>query len=172
MAKSQTTANETAGCAADYTWAFTLPVDPATIGTAQQKRFDPRTRRFFTPRRVAAGMKVISLLAKSESHKTGARIPQRNSPVALSLVFFYAVPKSRRRKDPGRMPREGEPCTARWAGDCDNRAKAVVDALTAAGLWTDDQFVTSLSASKRWTLGSPRIEVSVGDDSGDAEVAG
>ena len=57
MAKSQTTANGTADCAADCAWAFSLPVDPATIGTAQQKQFDPRTRRFFTPKRVAAGMR-------------------------------------------------------------------------------------------------------------------
>ena len=166
MAKSQTTANGTAECAADCAWAFSLPVDPATIGTAQQKQFDPRTRRFFTPKRVAAGMRVIAMLARAESRKVGSRVPPWNVPVSLSLDFFYAVPKSRRRKDPGRMPREGEPCTARWAGDCDNRAKAVVDALTDAGLWPDDQFVTSLHAAKRWTLATPRIEVAVRIDRG------
>jgi hypothetical protein len=35
-------------------WTFEMPVDPSTIGTAQQKRFDPRTRRFFTDKKVAA----------------------------------------------------------------------------------------------------------------------
>lgn len=169
MEKETTTAM--ARFAADMgAWHFTLPVDPATIGTAQQKRFDPRTRMFFTLKRVAAGMKVISLLARSEMQKSGARVPNPGSPVGLLLAFRYAVPKSRRRKDASRMPSEGDPCTARWAGDCDNRAKAVVDALAAAGVFPDDQFVSTLVVMKRWTLGSPRIEVVVWPNFNDEDI--
>lgn len=146
-------------------WTFEIMVDPATLGTAQQKRFDPRTRRFFTDRRVAAGMKVVSLLARSATQKTGARLPERGSAVRVALEFLYAVPQSRRRREK-ETPAEGSPCTAMWAGDCDNRAKAVVDALTLAGFWPDDRFVTKLDVSKRWTLGTPRIVATVAQDGG------
>lgn len=146
-------------------WTFEMPVDPSTIGTAQQKRFDPRTRRFFTDKKVAAGMKVISLFAKSAAQKRGAVIPKHGKPVALSISFFFAIPKTRLESRSGEpIPTEGDPCTARWAGDCDNRAKSVVDALTLAGFWYDDQFVTRLEVEKRWTLKAPRIVATVKED--------
>jgi len=149
-------------------WRFTLDVDPATLGTAQQKRFDPRTRRFFTDKRVAAGMKAVSLLAKSARIAQNAEIPPYGTPVALTLKLYYAVPKSRRRGGKrANAPTEGSPCTARWAGDVDNRPKSVIDALTDAGLWPDDQYVTHADLRKRWTLGRPRIEAWARTDFGE-----
>lgn len=149
-------------------WRFTLDVDPAKIGTAQQKRFDPRTRRFFTDRRVAAGMKAVSKLAKSARIAQDAEIPPYGAPVALTLTLYYAVPKTRRKGGKhAPAPTEGSPCTARWAGDVDNRPKAVIDALTDAGLWPDDQFVTRADLRKRWTFGRPRIEACVRTDFGE-----
>ena len=143
-------------------WRFELKVNPASIGTAQQKRFDPRTRRFFTPKRVKDGMRAVAMLAMAARRRDGAVLPEAGSPVRLGLEFRYTVPFTvRRRKD---APKEGEPCTSRWTGDCDNRAKAVIDALTQAGMWPDDQFVTRLEVSKRWTLGEPGIAVAISED--------
>lgn len=149
----------------EQAWNFTLNIDPSTIGTAQQKKFDPRTRRFFTDRKVASAMKVISLLASSMSKLSGAWLPEQGSAVRLSLVFYYAVPKSRMKPKKGEKPiSEGDPCFAFWAGDCDNRAKAVIDALTLAKFWPDDRYVTSLNVRKVWTFEKPKIDVEVALD--------
>ena len=146
-------------------WKFTLMIDPSTIGTAQQKKFDPRTRRFFTDSKVAKAMKVISLLASSMAKMSGAYLPDQGSAVCLSLKFHYAVPKSRMKPKKGEKPIvEGDPCFAFWAGDCDNRAKAVIDALTLAKFWPDDRYVTSLNVRKAWTFENPRIDVEVSLD--------
>lgn len=150
---------------AKLSWAFTLNIDPSTIGTAQQKKFDPRTRRFFTDRKVEKGMKVISLLAQAQRKVVGAKLPVHGSPINLKLRFFYSVPKSRRKTIKGvPPPMEGAPCFAFWAGDCDNRAKAVIDALTKADFWPDDRYVCSLYITKRWTYKNPRIEVEISED--------
>ena len=133
-------------------WRYELTVDPASIGTAQQKRFDSRTRRFFTHKKVSAGMKVITMLSRSMQKAQEAIIPAHGEPISLGIEFYYAVPKSRAKARKGvQPPAEGEACTAAWAGDCDNRAKAVIDALTEAGFWPDDRFVTTLNISKHWT---------------------
>lgn len=148
-------------------WKFRLQIDPSKIGTAQQKKLDPRTRRFFTDRRVAKSMKAISLMAGCIRRAGGVDLPKPESPVRLSLVFFYAVPKSRRRTVRGEPPpEENSPCSAFWAGDCDNRAKAVIDAFTDAGFWPDDRYVTRLEISKRWTYQEPFIEAEIGADEG------
>jgi Holliday junction resolvase RusA-like endonuclease len=50
--------------------------------------------------------------------------------------------------------------------DCDNLAKAVLDALTQLGVWKDDDQVVSLQISKHWwspdTYPSPGCEVFIG----------
>lgn len=67
-------------------------------------------------------------------------------PVAVSLVLFLRRPQNLcRQKD----PREEIPHTS--AGDCDNFAKGVLDALTQLGLWRDDRQVFSLHVSKYYT---------------------
>ena len=139
-------------------WHFEIMIDPASIGTAQQKKFDPRTRRFFTHPKVARSMRMIALVARLALQRRAKAVPPKGSPVFLELDFYYAAPASRQ------SATEGSPCTARWAGDCDNRAKAVIDALTRAGLWSDDQFVTKLVVTKRWTREMPRISVTVAED--------
>lgn len=143
---------------------FRLDVDPATIGTAQQKRFDPRSKRFFTDRRVARGMRVMSALAKSALSRAGrGAVPRDGETVSLRLDLWYGVPKSRRRELV-----EGGACSAMWAGDCDNRAKSIIDSLTAAGFWPDDRYVSRLEVTKRWTHRAPGIVVTVGHDGGDS----
>ena len=70
----------------------------------------------------------------------GDRPPERG-PVAVRLVF--AVPK------PARVPdeRAGWPITK---PDDDKLARAVLDALTAAGVWKDDAQVCDLRAVKHY----------------------
>lgn len=37
-------------------------------------------------------------------------------------------------------------------GDVDNYAKAVLDAITHAGIWTDDKWIVDLSVTKRFAI--------------------
>lgn len=138
-------------------YSCTLPVNPADISTAQQKKISFRTRRVFTNKKVAAGIKVISLLARQHTSRVLAAVPL-GSPVALAATYYYAYPKGTPRKNLV----DGAPMPS--GADLDNRNKAVMDALTQAGWWPDDRYVTTLVLRKRRTTSSPRIELSVSAD--------
>jgi Holliday junction resolvase RusA-like endonuclease len=153
-------------------YTFILAIDPASIGTPQQKRYcfrGGRVRTFASPR-VANAKRAMSMLARAAAARHPSAIPAQGSPVALALTMRYALPESRRRTVKGvPPPAEGAPCRSHRAGDCDNRAKGVIDALTAAGLWADDKDVTSLAVRKVWTWGRPLIEVKVSADYGEGK---
>lgn len=147
---------------------FSIMVDPATIATPQQKRYSMvagRIRTFAHPK-VARGMRVVQFMATNAIRKVNAVMPPFYKPVKLDILFLYAVPKTRRnrtvRGEP--PPCEGEPCTAHWAADCDNRAKLVIDALTKCRCWNDDKDVTDLHVRKVWTYGPPHIEAEISED--------
>lgn len=66
--------------------------------------------------------------------------------LAVSAIFVATKPKTSKLPAP------------RW--DVDNAAKAVMDAMTAAGVWEDDAQVVRLEAEKRWGT-EPRIYLRV-----------
>jgi crossover junction endodeoxyribonuclease RusA len=70
----------------------------------------------------------------------------------VSLTFYLAKPKSTPKKAVWPVKRP----------DLDKLTRAVLDALTAAGVWLDDSQVTALSAQKVWTQEAPGVFVRVG----------
>lgn len=84
----------------------------------------------------------------------GGRGPYEG-PVIVEMAFYVARPKStpKRVAYPVKRP------------DVDHLARAINDALTAAGVWHDDSQVVSLHASKHfaglWDLGVPGVAVAV-----------
>jgi Holliday junction resolvase RusA-like endonuclease len=68
-------------------------------------------------------------------------------PLALSLDFRMPRPKAHFGK---RGLKEWAPSFFTGRPDVDNLAKAVMDALTILGLWTEDALVVRLCASKRY----------------------
>lgn len=133
-------------------------------GTPQMKKYgmvNHRLRTFADPK-VSRTMRIISLLAKSYIAKHGVTVPPHGTPVKVSIIMLYAAPKNRRRGK--NAVGESAPCTSHQCGDCDNKAKLVIDALTAAGCWADDKDITTLLVTKRWTLGTPRIVVTIAPD--------
>lgn len=133
---------------------ITLDIDPATISTAQQKRFDPRSRRFFTNGKVLQGMRLILSLASPYASAVRSMISEADG-VELGMAFLYAYPKStprERRIDLIPLPS---------GADSDNRAKAPIDALALAGWWSDDRIITRHVLAKLRTTGIPRIEIAV-----------
>jgi len=65
--------------------------------------------------------------------------------LAVRLRFELPRPKSRCRK---RDPTDALFCTTK--PDVDNLAKAVLDALTQDGWWTDDSRIVDIAVSKYW----------------------
>lgn len=151
--------------------SFDLMVDPETIGTPQHKQHSFVRGRLITypDPRVAGARKVMALLARNARSRLKLEFPQHGTPVRLEIRMFYAIPKCRRKdhvKNGVLIPRlrGGEPCTSHQAGDVDNKAKGIMDALTDAGLWADDKDVSDLRSKKIWTEGLPRIRVDVIED--------
>lgn len=136
------------------TFRMTLHVDPASLSTAQQKRFDPRTRRFFRSGKVARGMAEVARLARAGTAAVRAALDGAEA-VELGMAFLYAWPRS--------APKSARSDCAPMAtgADCDNRAKAPVDALADAGWWGDDRVISRLVVAKMRTTGEPRIVVAV-----------
>ena len=135
----------------------TLPIDPAALSTAQQKKVSFKSRRIFTNPRVAAGMKAVRLLALPHRAAVCSEVPH-GSPVRVEADFLYAYPKgtpAAHRIDRAPLPH---------GADLDNRFKAVGDALTKAGWWEDDRAITTLVLRKMRTTSSPRIILRVSAD--------
>lgn len=91
--------------------------------------------------------------------------PPLDRPVAIEITTWHARPaRMRRRKDAGSwpVPYTGKP-------DADNVAKLVMDALTKAGVWTDDTRVADLVVRRRYLalgadclpIGVERVEIRV-----------
>ena len=72
----------------------------------------------------------------------GLRLMFPSGPVEVEIVAVFSCPKGDHRKVPvGRRPHSKRP-------DCENVAKAILDAATAAGVWGDDSQVQVLGVVK------------------------
>ena len=165
MESTRETTDETATAAhgadamatAENTAVVTLRVNADDLCTSQQKRIDFARRRVFPNPKVLKGMKLVLAKAKPYAPLVVAAVPH-GSPVAVDALFFVPYPKG----TPRRRLVDGVPMPEKW--DLDNKWKSVGDALTLAGWWPDDRFITSLRLRKRRTVGSPRIVLAVSRD--------
>ena len=73
-------------------------------------------------------------------------------PVRLTIVFEFPRPKSHKRKNGDLRP--DRPIFHTAKPDCDNAAKALMDALTQIGVWTDDAQVAELCVTKKYADGA------------------
>jgi Holliday junction resolvase RusA-like endonuclease len=87
-------------------------------------------------------------------------------PVSLSVTFSMPIPKSASKREARAM--HGTPHTRK--PDADNLLKAVMDALTDAGIWTDDCIVYKPVPVKLWNAerSGARIKVYLWEE-GDEE---
>ncbi len=121
-----------------------LPIDPASLPTAQQKGVTRDGRVYTKPEIRRAKGRLLGLIA-DKSRVCPARFSERDRVSApwachIQLVYLY---KSTRRASFGR-PKATRP-------DLDNVAKLLLDALTESGLfWADDGQVASLAIYKRF----------------------
>lgn len=114
-------------------------------GKAVARVYDPGT---------ADGWKSAIAIAVRE-HLPPAPI---ESPVRIVLRFAFPRPKrlQRKRDTSAPIPHVGRP-------DLDNLQKAVFDALTAVGLWTDDGVIQTVDARKWYCAAgeAPGLEMRV-----------
>jgi Holliday junction resolvase RusA-like endonuclease len=78
------------------------------------------------------------------------RKPQINEPVSLSVSFFLPRPKRMKGDDNIPLPHAMKP-------DTDNLLKAVMDAMTDAGVWKDDAQSFAISADKWYASAESRV---------------
>lgn len=74
---------------------------------------------------------------------------------AIRLVLEFDLPRPKSHFGTGKNADKLKPDAPKWhtqKPDADNMAKAVMDALTSAGAWTDDAQVAYTITSKRWGL--------------------
>jgi Holliday junction resolvase RusA-like endonuclease len=84
--------------------------------------------------------------------------PLLEGPVALSMVFLFARPKSHMGVN-GLLPSAPEHLTSQKAGDIDKLCRSTCDGLSASAggaLLRDDKQIVSLSAQKRYCVGDER----------------
>lgn len=109
------------------------------------RMYDPGTANFWK-RLVAHELR---------SHRPDVPI---STPVLMTMEFYLPRPQRlMRAKDPScPLPAKGKP-------DIDNLEKAVMDALTDDGWWTDDSIVVACSASKLFHAkgASPGMQISI-----------
>jgi Holliday junction resolvase RusA-like endonuclease len=75
---------------------------------------------------------------------------QLEGPIKVSLFFLMERPKSHFKTDGKSLKPIASKRYFTKKPDADNLAKAVLDALTAMGVWKDDSQVVILDVTKAW----------------------
>jgi Holliday junction resolvase RusA-like endonuclease len=75
---------------------------------------------------------------------------QLDGALKVYLYFFMQRPKAHYKSD-GATLKPSAPIDYTKKPDCDNLAKAVLDACTALGVWKDDSQVVILEIIKAWS---------------------
>ena len=112
-----------------------LTMDQIPKGTAQQKRFDGRTKHYFK----SARLQQTEDFYLNELRSYAPTDPITGA-VSLSIDFDYFTPTKNRR---------GKWKTTR--PDCDNLVKILIDCMTKLGFWLDDSQVARLVVNKRYS---------------------
>lgn len=99
----------------------------------------------------------FAVRAAAGEHVRKIRMPLEG-PVMVDMDIWITRPKSHMKAN-GQL-RESAPKMPIGKPDCDNLAKAILDALTNAGVWMDDKQVTHLQVRKIYNArGGARIVV-------------
>jgi Holliday junction resolvase RusA-like endonuclease len=77
----------------------------------------------------------------------------------LPRPMGHYLPRNSRRTKPELHPKA--PSWPTGPADTDKLVRAVLDAITDAGLWHDDSQVVVLVAAKRYTCGAPGVRITV-----------
>lgn len=127
---------------------FTIPGEPVAKGRPRMTR----AGRVYTPSKTRLYEAHIQDLWNANCFAT---LPT-GQPIAVFVNAYFAIPKSVSKKR--RLAMDGAPHISK--PDADNVAKAVLDALNGLA-FEDDSRIHVLRISKQYTLGEPRVEVTL-----------
>ena len=120
----------------------------------------PKSVRFskfgaYNSKPVRAWMDEVGIATRLDITQRYVTIPE-GTPVSITLTFYLPHPKGTKKADREVvMPHTRKP-------DVDNLVKPVMDGISEAGLWNDDNQVWGLKAYKYWCKrGDERAEVEV-----------
>lgn len=121
---------------------FYLTFDKLPRTTAQQKRYNGRTHRYYkSPRLIGLEQMFYTALLPYRPKEPS------KEPIKICLRFYFDT-KDKRKWD---MPKTSTP-------DVDNYCKAFLDQMTRAGFWLDDSQIFRLVAEKYYAE-TAKIEV-------------
>lgn len=133
---------------------FVLGCSPYMMPTAQEKKIGMigGKPRLFKVAKVQKAEKTITLAMAPYAHLFKA---WGGFPVGVWLDFCYEYPSGTTKKDLIDFR------YSQQKNDLDNSAKGVIDSLTKAGLWEDDNRIAELHLRKFRVLTDPRIVITV-----------
>ena len=80
------------------------------------------------------------------------QVPAEYTGIEVHIAAYFRRPQSHYGTGKNALiVKDAAPNNHASKPDCDNVAKAILDALTTAGAWTDDAEVTTLAIIKRWS---------------------
>lgn len=128
--------------------AFTVPGQGVPQGSKNAYRRGDRIVLVESSSRLPAWRsQVVEQASRAIEHSVG-EFPI-DGPVQVWVTFSLKHPKRNGTPWPTKRP------------DVDKLARAVLDALTIAGVFGDDSQVVHLTARKVWALGDPQTDVEV-----------
>lgn len=127
---------------------FAVPGQPVPQGSKNAFRRGNRIVLVESAKGLKEWRKLVTEEAKRQTHKWP--LPDKSTPIHISITFFLERPRSVRRTYPTVKP------------DLDKTVRAVLDGITQAGtVWHDDAQVTILVASKVYASGVPLTIITV-----------
>lgn len=106
--------------------------------------------------------KAIAREAQRIAKQSGWLIPIPGQPLRCDCRFYFERPLSHHAGgDRSRAVKATAPIYHAQKPDRDNLDKAVLDALTGAGIWPDDALVTCGFIGRYWAAGTPGAQIDI-----------
>ena len=121
-----------------YVQCFDFPGDQIPRTTAQQKRYNSKSGKYYQPPELIRARNYYTIKLNTAARDNHVTEPFAG-PVSLSVLYIY---KTQTKKHYG-SPKLTRP-------DCDNSVKLIQDCIMDAGIIADDSQVFDLHVVKTW----------------------
>lgn len=126
------------------TLTFTVPGEAVPQGSKNAYARGNRIVLVESSSKLPAWRRTVAVHAKAALLDDGF-----DGPVHVRVTFHMRAPHRRTTTWPTKRP------------DLDKLVRAILDALTVAGVWADDSQVVTLTARKVWALAEPHTDITV-----------
>jgi Holliday junction resolvase RusA-like endonuclease len=116
--------------------SFIVPGVPKPQGSKTARVYNGKAVMFEAVKGAKEWRGIVVEHAWAAIQEQGWVVPEKESPVTLSLIFQFVKPTSSKRDQPTVKP------------DCDKLVRNIGDSLTASGAIKDDSQITTIHATK------------------------